>query len=150
MVDYKLNSYSLGESIYSGYKAFLTSSLINTYPDLKIVKYTALSAYPQVVFTQARIKNASTTTNNELRRKEVEFEINCYAVNKETINGLVDASEILEDIVNVSTTYLEKILGAKNVDVTSGLTNFDNKNVQSERAVIRFTMNWLQDKNIYK
>lgn len=143
-MSFKTNPYTLGKNLYASFKTFLEGNLINTYPQLKIVTSSNVSSYPSVIFNEGRNNITNRTTRMELRKRNVEFEINIYAIDF----GDKTADEIINDISSCALYYLEKIL---NVETdTTRMNDFDNKGTQNRRLLIRFDINWLQDKNIIK
>lgn len=148
-MDYKFDNNYISKELFNSLKNYLynNTDIITKY-NCKLTTNSMVSTYPQIVFTQDRINNISSTIKNELRQKNIEMEINIYAIDKTINNQIIDAQDILEDISNHIVYFLEKICRIRNVDITTNLTNFDGKDTQSEKTTIRFDITWLQDYNI--
>lgn len=149
-MSYENSIFSLGEDLFTGLKKYVLEEVGKKYPNLKITTYSTSSTYPQIVFSEERNQVVNQTSRNELIVRKPEFEINIYAKNDIVNNIQTTADDIVNDISNVVIYYLEKICKIKDVNLTSRLTNFDDKNVQSRRAVIRFSIQWLKKYNIRK
>lgn len=146
--DFKFNNSYIGDTLYKNLKNYIINQteLVSKF-GCTISTNVIESSYPLIVFKQTRINNISSTLNNEVRKKNVVIEINVYAIDKD-IDGEFYASEnINNEITNNIVYYLEKICKIRNVDITTGLIDFDNKGIQSNRNTIRFNVNWLQDYN---
>lgn len=143
-MSFKNNPFTLGNNLYDSFKAFLEGNLINTYPKLKINTSREIATYPSVVFIEERNNITNATTRMEWRKRDVEFEVNIYAVDTESLI----ADEIIEEIGSCALYYLEKILKVKtNYNI---INDFDNNGTQNRRMIIRFNLKWFQDKNIIK
>lgn len=147
--DFKKNNNYIGDTLYKSLQDYIMNKtdVVSKF-DCVISTNVVESTYPLIVFKQEKVKGLSSTLNNELRRKNVVFEINVYSVDKDIAGEFYPSEVINSEITNHIVYFLEKMCRIKNVDLTTGLFNFDNKGTQSNRNTIRFNINWLQDYNI--
>lgn len=143
-MSFKTNPYTLGNNLYNVIEEFLLGNLSNDYPSLKVLTSSNVATYPSVIFNEDRNRIVSNTTRMELRKRNIEFDIDIYAI--DTNEKLAD--EIIDDIASCLLYYLEKVLKVK-TDATR-MSDFDSKGTQNRRLNIRFNLKWLQDKNIIK
>lgn len=143
-MDYKYNINSLNNNLFIKFKEFMEGNLLKDYPKLKIVSSSNIATYPRVVFSEDRNRISSNTTRMELKKRNLEFEVNIYAI--DTDEQIAD--EIIDDISNCALYYLEEVLKIP-TDITR-ITDFDDKGTQNRRLIIRFDIKWLQQKNIIK
>lgn len=139
-----MDIFAFGNSIFEGMKSYVEKQMLSTYPNLRIKESVIEKQFPLIIFRQPRISPISETTRNEIIKNSHEFEITVYAKN-ENINGkLKEANEIIKDLVNVIMYYLQNICRFKRINLQTDLDNFDNSNIKSKRAVIRFNVKCLQ------
>ena len=142
-----MDIFAHGNSIFEGMKEYVESQLLSTYPTLKIKKNVIQNAFPLIVFRQISRTALTETTRNEVIKNSTEFEINIYCKN-EIVNGVSkEPEEVLEDLVNVVIYYLQNKCRFSRINLQTDLENFDNKNIKSKRAVIRWNVKCLQRYN---
>lgn len=139
-----MDVFAFGNSIFEGMKKYVNEKMLSTYPKLRILESAIKIEYPLIIFRQVRVNPLTETTRNEIIKNSTEFEITIYAKNENYNNGIKYANEIIKDLVNVVVYYLQKICRFKRINIQSDLDNFDGTNVQSKRAIIRFSVKSLQ------